>query len=112
MGVVADPARCTGCPGAAEPPCVECCPGDLLHVDQQTRKVKVRDVQDCWDCMACVKACPNSALETRLPFSLANPGASIRPVVKDDHIIWHCRDCRGRETQYVIPTRTGWGGTP
>ncbi|MCX7021207.1 MAG: hypothetical protein NTW26_02830 [bacterium] len=49
----------SGCRGTAV--CEAVCPGDLMAVDPQTLKAYCRNSSDCWDCCACVKACPTGA---------------------------------------------------
>jgi adenylylsulfate reductase subunit B len=105
MSVICDHGKCTGCRNLDEPRCVRNCPGDLMALDPATGKAYNRDPRDCWDCMACVKLCPHGALETKLPYALADYGAALRPQVKEDRIIWTCKDSSGRVEEYVIRTR-------
>lgn len=102
MTVKVNSQRCTGCPGFEEPPCVECCPGDLLFINKQGQS-EIRNSAECWDCMACIKMCPNGALETQLPFMLAGPGASLQPKLSKDRIRWICKDTQGRIEEFEIP---------
>lgn len=104
MSVIVDTRRCTGCRGLKEPRCVENCPGDLMALDEATGKAYIRDPRDCWDCMSCVKLCPHGALETRLPFQLANYGGSLRPKMARDRITWILTDPAGNTEEYVIKT--------
>jgi adenylylsulfate reductase subunit B len=64
---------------------------------------EIRNAAECWDCMACIKACPNGALETQLPFMLAGLGASLRPQLYKDKIRWICKDAQGRIEEFEIP---------
>ncbi len=104
MSVAVDVQKCTGCRGLKEPRCVESCPGDLMALDAVIGKAYIRDPRDCWDCMSCVKLCPHGALETRLPFQLANFGASLRPKVARDRIVWTLTDAAGNTEEFVIKT--------
>ena len=72
MPAIIDKQRCNGC-GA----CTELCPGDLLAIDEKTKKAYIRDARDCWECFSCVKACPRTAIEIVLPYSLAYYKASL-----------------------------------
>lgn len=109
MGVHVDTQKCTGCPGAGEPPCVECCPGDLILIDEAIGRAAIRKQGDCWDCMSCVKACPNGALETRLPFMMVSGEASLMPRVARDVITWESRDINGCVEHFTLPTTSGGG---
>ena len=97
MGLKINRLKCTGCQK-----CVNVCPGDLLVLNE-TGKCMIRNQADCWDCMACVKSCPEGALETKLPFSLANFGASLRPQVEEKEIRWICTYPDGRIEEFTIP---------
>lgn len=97
VGVHVDEKLCYGC-GA----CVNICPGDLLYLDENGR-TKMREQADCWDCMACVKSCPAGALETYLPYSLAECGARLIPKVTETEVRWKCIYPDGREEEFVIP---------
>lgn len=56
------PTICDGCGGQAEPECRRVCPADIVIVDALTRKAEVVETDTCWDCLACVKACPVEAI--------------------------------------------------
>lgn len=97
MGLHFNREKCTGC-GA----CVDICPGDLLYLNEEG-KSEIRNQAECWDCMACVKSCPAAALETRLPFSLADFGARLIPRVTEQEIHWQCIYPDGRIEEFIIP---------
>lgn len=99
MSVIIDHNKCTGCKK-----CVEVCPGDLLAIDKKTNKAFIYHPEDCWDCMACIKICPQDALETKLPYQLANYKASLKPIVKQDRIIWCLTDLKENKEEFVIKT--------
>lgn len=109
MTVIVDPKKCNGCRQLDEPQCKKLCPGDLMQLDQKTGKAYINVERDCWDCMVCVKACPMRAIETRLPYQIAAYGASLRPSVKKDRIIWTLKDTNGREETFEIETRSTGG---
>lgn len=97
MGLRIYHQKCTGCGR-----CVDVCPGDLLYLNDEEKSM-IRNQADCWDCMACVKSCPAGALETKLPFSLANFGASLRPEITEKEIHWICNDPDGKTEEFIIP---------
>lgn len=97
MGLRFDRSKCNGCGR-----CVDICPGDLLKIDENGMS-SIRNQADCWDCMACVKSCLNGALETRLPFSLADFGATLKPKIFPDLIQWELTYADGRLEEFAIP---------
>lgn len=90
--------NCNGC-GA----CEEICPGDLMVV--RDGKASCRATRDCWDCMSCVKACPNQALEIRLPYQLGYYPAKLVPEVHDKEIVWTCTDINGKTEVFRVITK-------
>lgn len=99
MSVVTLKERCISCEK-----CVDICPGDLVFLDSEGIAY-LKYPQDCWDCMSCVKICPTAALDTKIPFQLANFGAKLIPNVKEDSIEWVCVDPKGNEERFLIKTR-------
>jgi adenylylsulfate reductase subunit B len=105
MTVIVDLKRCNGCRQLDAPQCKKLCPGDLMQLDPEKGKAYINVERDCWDCMVCVKACPMRAIETRLPYQLAFYGASLKPKVKKDMIIWTLKDGEGNVETFEIKTR-------
>lgn len=97
VGIQIDKERCSGCGR-----CMDICPGDLIYLDKD-QKSQMRNAADCWDCMACVKTCPAGAIETKLPYSLAEFGAHLIPRVSETKICWECIYPDGRREEFVIP---------
>ncbi len=96
---------CNGCPKKPEAFCEEICPGDLFF--RQHGKAALREPADCWDCFACVKACPRSALSIELPFQISETKNSLTARFKKDHIIWKLCDRYGKKlTTHTIPNRS------
>ena len=106
MPVIVDPKICNGCGSSSQPPCVRMCPGDLIVKDMGTNKAYLKH-QDCWDCLACVKACPEEAITFRLSFQLGFPNADLIPHVKarENTITWEATDCNGNKESYSLPTK-------
>ena len=96
--------KCDGCLGIAEPLCMRICPGDLLFVDD-TGKAGCRKTRDCWDCMSCVKICPQEAISLKLPYQLGYYPAQLIPKVGADHITWICVDLHGKVERFTMRTR-------
>lgn len=105
MTVTVNNKKCNGCKQLEEPQCVKICPGDLMKIDENTGKSTIREDRDCWDCMACVKACPMKALETRLPYPLAYYKSSLVPRLSEDTITWTLKDPDGKTETFVRPRK-------
>jgi adenylylsulfate reductase subunit B len=71
--VVIDKHRCNGCGSRPTTVCEDICPGSLYRRGPDG-KAELRDPNACWDCCACVKACPMAALTLTLPFQIAESG--------------------------------------
>lgn len=99
MSIITHKNKCSGCGK-----CVEICPGNLLALEEESKGPFIRRPEDCWDCMACVKICPHGALETKLPYQLANYKASLQPLVYPDRIVWQLTDLLGNKEDFVIKT--------
>jgi adenylylsulfate reductase subunit B len=102
-----DDRLCDGCRGAPEPACVEVCPGDLMALDPQTLKGFCRDYAGCWDCCACVKACPAGAVTPRLDYALALYGSKVVYEGRTDGGCWTFSGEGGEET-FGLPGDGGW----
>lgn len=100
MPPVIQKSKCNGCSN-----CEEICPGDLMVLDEATKTASCRAARDCWDCMACVKACAAGAIETRLPYQLGYYPAKLVPRVGEKEIEWTCVDIHGQVEKFVVPTR-------
>ena len=63
--------RCDGCGH-----CVDICPSDIMHIDENIRRAKNIEPNFCWECYSCVKACllytspsPRDRTRSRMPSS-------------------------------------------
>ena len=54
----------TSCEGGSH--CVDICPSDIRHLDTVTRRAVNIKPDCCWECYYCVKACPQTAVESGL----------------------------------------------
>ncbi|MDA8233470.1 MAG: 4Fe-4S binding protein [Clostridia bacterium] len=101
MSIKINETVCNGCGGAEESFCVRVCPGDLLKLSAGG-KAAIRDPRDCWDCAACVKACPRQAIEMYLPAQIGGRGATLKAKTGRDKIIWTLKHPEGREEVFEI----------
>lgn len=65
--------RCDGCGH-----CVDICPSDIMHIDKTHRRAYNIEPNMCWECYACVKACPQNAIDVRGYADFAPLGHSVR----------------------------------
>jgi len=106
MSVYIDTDLCTGCPDHGESPCEEVCPGDLFF--RKDGKAVLREDPDCWDCLACVKACPHQALTVSLPFQISESRQRMFASIKDNLIHWKVVDVSGHTVaEYFQKNRAG-----
>ncbi len=107
MPVWIDPEKCNGCYGAAQPPCLRMCPGDLIVKDSAANKAYLKYVNDCWDCLPCVKVCPEEAIEFHLSSQFGAKGARLIPHVDKtkDIIVWESIDRAGNRETFTIKTK-------
>jgi len=68
-------------------------------------KARCREKSDCWDCMSCVKICPNGAIETRMPYQLGYHVAKLIPMMGTDSITWTCIDINGNVERFRYKNR-------
>ena len=77
--------RCDGCGH-----CVDICPSDIMHIDENIRRAKNIEPNFCWECYSCVKACPNHAIDVRGYADFAPMGHSCllytSPSPRDDEL--------------------------
>ncbi|WP_104370559.1 4Fe-4S dicluster domain-containing protein [Desulfocucumis palustris] len=64
-----DQQVCIGC-GV----CATVCPGDVIEVDDTSKKAQIKYPQDCWTCFNCEMACPVHAVDVH-PFRKVKPMA-------------------------------------
>jgi len=106
MTIKIDKKKCDGCGLSKQPPCMKCCPGDLIYKDFSLKKAALICEADCWDCYCCVKVCPKEAIDVVLSYEISNRGASLKPKVIDNNTIeWVLQDKEGNTTSYRQSTR-------
>lgn len=98
--------KCNGCKGIfEEPQCVKICIGDIMAIDEESGKAYCRSPRDCWDDMACTKACPMKAIEQRIPYQIGYHGAKLIPFMGKDSITWKLVDLEGNEEKFTFKIR-------
>ena len=102
MTVRVNPDKCNGCGGAHETRCMRICPGDLFYLGAD-KKAALRDPRDCWDCAACLKECPQTAVEMYLPIEIGGRGSTLTAKKSPGYITWTLKEFTGRVRVFKIP---------
>lgn len=100
----------TQCDGCGE--CVEICPSDIMHIDTLTRRSYNIEPNFCWECYACVKACPQHAIDVRgyADFAPLGHKVRVRRGAKMATVFWKVTFRDGRVKEFAFPIRTTpWG---
>ncbi len=99
--------KCDGCGH-----CVDICPSDIMHIDKTHRRAVNIEPNFCWECYACIKACPQNAIDCRGYADFAPLGHSVRVLREEEKgtISWKIKFRDGREKNFVSPITTKpWG---
>jgi adenylylsulfate reductase subunit B len=101
--VIIDKNRCNGCGLRPTTVCEDICPGSLFRRGPDD-KAELRDPSACWDCCACVKACPRTALALKLPFQIAESGHRLLARRHGNEMVFTIVDRDGRTAAtYTVP---------
>lgn len=79
--------------------------GDLLFRNP-SGKCAIRDSRDCWDCAACVKACPRQAIEMVLPAQIGGRGSTLKAHQKKNTVMWTLTKPDGTFENFEILVKT------
>lgn len=107
-----DQALCNGCRGRSAAACEHICPADLMAVQQGSGRALNIEPDQCWECFACVKACPETAIEVLSYADLAPVSGRLEPRCTASSISWHVVFRNGCELVFEYPTRTKARGMP
>ena len=99
--------RCDGCGH-----CVDICPSDIMHIDENIRRAVNIEPNFCWECYSCVKACPQNAIDVRGYADFAPMGHKVRVLREEEKgvISWKIKFRNGHMKSFVSPITTKpWG---
>jgi adenylylsulfate reductase subunit B len=88
------------------------CPHDLMLLDKDgsrtghAMKAFNQEPEQCWECYACVKLCPQRAIEVRHYADVVPLGAQVQPLRGTDTITWTIRFRNGTLKRFKFPIRT------
>ncbi len=63
--------------------CQEICPSDIMFLNRTTEKAFNLEPDMCWECLSCVKTCPEHAIGVR-PYADISPLLSEMLVTRDE----------------------------
>ena len=104
--------KCNACESLDEPACMHICPHDLMRFDidgsetGHAMKSYNQEPEQCWECYACVKACPENAIENRSYADVTPLGGMVQPVRGTDAIVWNIKFRNGNKKRFEFPIRT------
>lgn len=104
--------RCDGCGSREKPACVYICPDDLMELDKHgsltghVMKAYNQEPEQCWECYACVKICPQQAIEVRHYADIVPLGAQVQPLRGAASIMWTITFRSGDVKRFEFPIRT------
>jgi adenylylsulfate reductase subunit B len=104
--------KCDGCEGQDKAACMTICPHDLMLLDKDgsqtghVMKAYNQEPEQCWECYACVKICPQQAIECRHYADIVPMGAQVQPQRSTDSIMWSIKFRNGSIKQFKFPIRT------
>jgi adenylylsulfate reductase subunit B len=83
-----------------------------MHIDPTYRRAYNIEPNFCWECYACVKACPQQAIDVRGAADFAPLGHKVRVLREEEKgtISWKIKYRDGRTKAFTFPIRTTpWG---
>ena len=104
--------KCDGCEGQDKPACMYICPHDLMFLDKDgsmtghAMKAFNQEPEQCWECYACVKLCPQQAIEIRHYADVVPLGAFVQPHRGSESIMWTIKFRNGKRKRFEFPIRT------
>ena len=104
MPTYTDMTRCDGCGE-----CVDICPSDIMHIDPVTRRSYNIEPNFCWECYACVKACPQQAIDVRGYADFAPLGHKVRVIREEKKglVFWKVTFRDGRVKEFTFKASGG-----
>ena len=74
--------------------------------DKEAMKATNRDPKMCWECMCCVKICPQQAMDVRGYADFMPMGASATPMRGSKDIMWTVKFRDGSMKRFKFPIRS------
>lgn len=106
MPTFVNPEKCDGCRAETRPACQYICPNDLMKLDTDIGRAFNQEPDACWECFACIKMCPQSAIDLRGYADVMPLGATATPLRGTDSIMWAIKFRDGTLKRFRFPIRT------
>jgi adenylylsulfate reductase subunit B len=101
-----NPEKCDGCKALDKTACQYICPNNLMVLNPDSMKAYNQEPDQCWECMCCVKICPQQAIDVRGYADFVPMGASAVPLRSTDSIMWTIKFRSGQVKRFKFPIRT------
>ena len=112
MPTYVDPNKCNACADEHQGPrCVYICPNDLMALDEGVNKGFNQEPDLCSECYACVKLCPQEAINVRGYADFVPMGAIVQPHRTEDGLQWDVVFRDGRRFEFTYQSRTRLAGS-
>lgn len=82
--------------------CTEACPGNLISLDTESSKAKIRHPRDCWGCTSCIKECPVQAIRFFLGMDIGGTGSQLSVQREESISQWTIQDKKQREKTITV----------
>ena len=118
MPTFVDPNKCNACQDEHQGPlCVYICPNDLMTLDVEQNKGFNQEPELCSECFACVKLCPQEAIQARGYADFVPLGALVQPHrtdidgIENGGLQWEVVFRDGRRFDFTYQSRTRPAGS-
>lgn len=112
MPTFVNPTACNACADEHQGPlCVYICPNDLMALDTAINKGFNQEPQLCSECYACVKLCPQEAIQVRGYSDFIPLGASVQPRRVENGLTWTVTFRNGKVLEFTYPSRSRPAGS-
>ena len=92
MSIAINKDKCIGCKK-----CLSVCPGNLIKLTDDGKKVYMKYPKDCWGCSSCIKECPTNAISLYLGADIGGRGSSLTVKLNKDNADWKIEESNGTE---------------
>lgn len=97
MSIAINKDKCIGCKK-----CLSVCPGNLIKLTDDGKKVYMKYPKDCWGCSSCIKECPTGSISLYLGADMGGRGSRLTVKLKDDIADWKIEESNGTEHSIKI----------
>ena len=112
MPTFVNPNACDACATEHQGPlCVYICPNDLMALDAAINKGFNQEPELCSECYACVKLCPQEAIQVRGYSDFIPLGASVQPRRVENGLTWTVTFRNGKVLEFTYPSRSRPAGS-